>query len=321
MTSKQERWYQDALTAYANGNGDRYNTQSKHLTWCAASLRKPSDEVLSDLAGLMEVTPHDADLIKRGIDSAAKKIGASPEGTSTFKPQKDNREGFPFIVPDYIRSGGGEAGSDSLRTLSPFALSGIKSNPREQTALFLASLWHEDELLFVKARKRERGLPGKNILPRSAWDGHTLIDRDCLYRNALSGQQGKTTGGEVSYTSADCIASPMYALLEFDHLPLRQQVAFWLGFLKKSNLAPRLVSLVWSGGKSIHGMLRIKADNLTAPSWASYLRDRFASNPDPRFCADKCGFLPHGGTRLAGARRTDNGSIQQLLYLAKPSSK
>lgn len=220
MTPKQEQWYHDTLAAYASGNGDRYNTHSKHLTWCAASLHKSADEVLFDLSGLMEVTAHDANLIRRGIDSVAQKIGVSSDGGTTFPLRRERREGFPSIVPEYIQSGGREAGSEALHAISPFGLSGIKDNPTKQTAAFLAALWREDELLFIKRRTCERGLPGKNILPRSAWNATTLAERDCLYRNALTGQEGKTSGGDPSFTSGDCIASPKYALLEFDALPL-----------------------------------------------------------------------------------------------------
>lgn len=319
MTPKQERWYQDVLAAYANGAGDRFNTQAGKLTYCAAALRKTDDEVLADLSVLMRVTAEDRKNIRRGIKSAASKVGNwTPTQRQPRRKPDDQPFGIPSTVPELIRAGGGEADARDLIARSPIDLSGLRKDPHAQTAAFLSALYGPDDLLFVKRTKNENATPGENLLPRRDWTPERLAGRDCLYRNPLTGRMGKTTGGVDSYSSADCIAVHRYALLEFDHLPLRKQAAFWLGFLVSSPLAPRLVSLVWSGGKSIHGLIRINADQLTAPTWEKYLRERFASNPEGRYKADPCGFKPHGGTRLAGARRNDNGAVQEALYLAQP---
>ena len=77
-----------------------------------------------------------------------------------------------------------------------------------------------------------------------------------------------------------------------------------------------LAMLVYSGGKSIHGLLRINASDILAQgAWRTRLRNLFASNPNKSLCADPAGFLPRQGTRLAGARRNGNGPVQELLYL------
>lgn len=319
MTPKQERWYQDVLAAYANGSGDRYNTQSGKLTYCAAALRKTDDEVLADLSGLMRVTAKDADNIRRGIASAARKVGDwTPTQRQPRRKPDDQPFGIPSTVPELIRAGGGEADARDLIARSPIDLSGLRKAPHAQTAAFLSALYGKDDLLFIKRTKIENAVPGENLLPRRDWTHERLAGRDCLYRNPLTGKMSKTTGNVDSFAAKDCIAVHRYALLEFDHLPLRKQAAFWLGFLVSSPLAPRLVSLVWSGKRSIHGLVRVNADNLSAPTWEKYLRDRFASNPEMWYKADSCGFKPLGGTRLAGARRNDNGAVQELLYLAQP---
>lgn len=316
MTPKQERWYQDVLAAYANGAGDRYNTQAGKLTYCAAALHK-TDEVLADLSGLMNVTAKDADNIRRGIASAARRVGDwTPTQHQPRRKPDDQPFGIPSTVPELISAGGGEADARDLTNCSPADVSGLRKDPHAQTAAFLSALYGPDDLLFVKRTKNENATPGENLLPRRDWTPERLLGRDCFGRNPFTGRMGKTTGGVDSFSSADCIAVHRFALLEFDFLPLRQQAAFWLGFLVSSPLAPRLVSLTWSGGKSIHGLIRINADQLTAPLWEKHLRERFASNPEERYKADPCGFKPHGGTRLAGARRNDNGAVQELLYLA-----
>ena len=71
-----------------------------------------------------------------------------------------------------------------------------------------------------------------------------------------------------------------------------------------------------SGGKSIHGLLRINASDVLAQgAWRTRLHNLFASNPNKSLCADPAGFLPRQGTRLAGALRNGDGPVQELLYL------
>lgn len=319
ISTKMASAYQSTLSAYANGRGARYDTHAGLLTKWATICGKTTDDVLSDLAALMNVKSEDVERIRRGMRSAANNHPewTAPQTERRQRPAvKKLRRGLPYIVEKYIRSGGGEATLADLRRASPVDVSRMV-NPADQTTAFLSALWNPDELLFVKSHKSERGEIGRNIMPCSQWTAERLDGRDTLYRNPLLGTMGKTSEGKDSFTSADCIASARYALLEFDHLPPRQQAAFWLGFLREYPEPKRLRSLVWSGHRSIHGLLKINATCETAEGWESHLKDYFTSSGNVIQQADPLGFKPHGGTRLAGAiRKYDNRlRLQELIYL------
>lgn len=316
LTSKQLSTYENALTAYAQGRGERYLVHAGLLTKWAAICGKTADEVLRDLEARMSVKAEDAARIRRGMKSAAIKYGAEAAMECRYRPTVHKvRRGLPYIVEKYIRAGGGDAVLADLRRASPVDVSRLSS--ADQTAAFLSALWKPDELLFVKSHKDERGVIGSNILPRAQWTAEKLEGRDTLYRNPLLGTMGKTSEGKDSFTSADCIATARYALLEFDHLPPRQQAAFWLGFLREYPEPKRLRSLVWSGHRSIHGMLEINATGETDERWKSHLKEYFAASTNVLHIADEMGFNPHGGTRLAGATRIHDGRtrLQELLFL------
>lgn len=95
------------------------------------------------------------------------------------------------------------------------------------------------------------------------------------------------------------------ALVEYDDIPKEEQVSRYL----KSGLP--IYSITDSGGKSVHALVRVDADN--ADEYASlvkrlyaYLEKEFGSAPD------KQNKNPSRMSRLAGAQRGD--SIQRLMY-------
>lgn len=317
MTNSQAKWYQSCLSAFAQP-GNRYNSIPP-LTWCAVCLGIPTEQLIAD-AQAAGVTDRDGD-IRRGMMSAAAKIATRP-ATGYTPRRREVRQTFPGYVRRLILDGGGAADFDALRTLSPVNLCALQS-PQAQTAAFLTALYTPQDYLHIFANDRHRrGVIGRDILTRDEWIERMRrtgdLGGDCLCKNPLTGRQGTNGKGEPSYTSRDCIAAYRYALIEFDALPLHEQCAFWAGWLRRPNLAPQLVALTFSGGKSIHGLVRTGADAVTAPSRERNLRDLLCADPDKRYCADANTLKPHGGTRLAGAIRHGNGKRQELLYLIKP---
>jgi len=315
MTPKQQAWYQDTLSAFAVP-GNRYNGATS-LTYCAACLGISAEQVIED-AHAAGVTDRDSD-IRRGIATAAAKVGVR-SSTGYTRPRHEERQTFHY-VHDMISDGGNAADFDALRVLSPINLSALIS-PQAQTAAFLLSLYKPGDLLHIFANNQHRraGL-GRDILTRDEWLKRLWrtgsLGGDCIYKNPLTGRQGTTTDGKPSFTSLYCIASYRYALVEFDALPLAEQCAFWLGWLRRPNLAPQLAAVTFSGGKSIHGLIRTGANAITAPKIERDLRDLLCSAPDERYRADHNTLKPHGGTRLAGAIRGGSGATQTLLYLAR----
>ena len=326
LTPKQQAWYQDSLAAFARP-GNRYNGVTS-FTYCSACLGIPTAQVIED-AHAAGVTDRDGD-VQRGMASALAKVGSRSATGYTPHPRREERQTFPGYVRDLIRDGGGEADFDAFRALSPISISSLQS-PQAQTAAFLFALYEPTDMLFVFPNiknRHPRGEIGRNILTRDEWLERLRrtgnLGGDCINKNPLTGRQGTSGKGEPSFTSRDCIAAYRFVALEFDYLTLQEQAAFWLGWLSDPKRATTLAALTFSGGKSLHGLIRTGADAITAPTIEKTMRDLLCADLEKRivngktvypFRADENGLRPHGGTRLAGAVRRDNGNRQQLLFL------
>ena len=79
-------------------------------------------------------------------------------------------------------------------------------------------------------------------------------------------------------------------------------------------------SLVYSGGKSIHGLVEISATDVDA--WGKAIDKLLYAVANPNaseaYRADRACKNPDRLTRLAGAMRPDKGTTQSLLWLASP---
>ena len=154
--------------------------------------------------------------------------------------------------------------------------------------------------------------------------------------NPLTGQEGLTKDGTPSYDCAATVAAFPFALLEFDELSLADQCALFAELIRRK--PGRVVSLCYSGGKSIHAVILIREahdrrlktlppsrelretrNDLDERQWAdemAALRRVFASSDNPAERIDLAPTMnPAIHTRLAGAFRPDKNKRQTLLYL------
>ena len=290
------------------------------LTYWGKAAGLTADEIISD-ARAAGVKDRDAD-IRRGWCDAKPKGERAPgclRSRSTRSRPKPPPT-FPRYVRDMVAAGGGVATSADLRTLSPFP---VPSDGKGQTAAFLRSLFAPADVLHVfRDDAPTAGKPGKNLMPCREWlarmeRGETMHG-DLIVPNPFTGAEADTTDGRKSYIAQSCLARFPFVVAEFDAMPLRVQAAFWRGLLSTSPLAPMVAALVYSGGKSIHGLLHVGS---RAPADWQTNRDRLrrllAADPDPAFRADDQAMRPRTGTRLPGVRRLGGGGgrLQALLYL------
>jgi hypothetical protein len=154
--------------------------------------------------------------------------------------------------------------------------------------------------------------------------------------NPLTGQEGLTKDGTPSYDCAATVAAFPFALLEFDELSLADQCALFAELIRRK--PGRVVTLCYSGGKSIHAVILIREahdrrlktlppsrelretrNDLDERQWAdemAALRRVFASSDNPAERIDLAPTMnPAIHTRLAGAFRPDKIKRQTLLYL------
>ena len=318
--------YEAAKARFVSGN--RYAIEPELARWGRA-VGMSADAIIADVRESDPHGEHDAG-IRRMWNSTTfrphdEQSPYSYRPRTSYAPRiHEQRQTFPDLVRDFIREGGGEASSKDLFSLSPVPVSRL--SPHDQTAAFLSALYNPRDLLHIFANDQHRRAElGRDILTRDGWLERLRrtgdLGGDCIGKNPLTGRQGTSSEGRPSFTSRDCIAAYRYALVEFDALPLAEQCAFWLGWLRRPNLAPQLAALTFSGGKSIHGLIRTGADAITAPKIERNLHDLLCSDADERYRADPNTLKPHGGTRLAGAtRRGSGGRVQTLLFLQKPDA-
>lgn len=192
----------------------------------------------------------------------------------------------------------------------------VTSDPVEQTQTFLERLWGPSEYLFIGEQysPAERGVA---LRTRDEWltAPHAELGPQIM-ANPLTGLVGKTQDGKASRRSLECVAAYRYALIEFDAMPVEVQFAFWAGIVDQ-NVLP-VASIVFSGGKSLHGLVRLNAWN--AKEWKSYWGDLerlLCSGRAPaEFRADAACKDATRQTRLPGVVRPDIYEAQVLLWLA-----
>ena len=308
--------YHEALAAFA-APGGRWENKGA-LTYWGKAAGLTAEELIAD-ARAAGVVDRDAD-IRRGWNDAR------PKGDKAFsnrnpraaKPQPPK---FTSHVRNILTGINTEQGAiDWIREISP-CLDWIEQPPEVQTTAFIHAAFAPDELLFVfRGDTATKGVLGKNIHTAAEWiaqiENGNQLPGDLVKINPFTGEIGHNKNGQPSYVSQDCIATYPFALMEFDAMPLSTQYAFWRGFILTHKLAPALVSLTYSGGKSLHGLLNVGCRTLL--EWQAVrnrLIDLFAADTDERFKIDPQALHPLIGTRLPGVMRRDKGTMQELIYL------
>jgi hypothetical protein len=106
-----------------------------------------------------------------------------------------------------------------------------------------------------------------------------------------------------------CVAAFRYAVVEFDELSREEQLAFWW-----SARLPVAV-LVDSGGKSIHGWIRVQGV-YGADGWTRVVEEYLFGRLLNPLGVDGACRNESRLSRLPGHWRQENGNWQRLLYLA-----
>jgi hypothetical protein len=147
------------------------------------------------------------------------------------------------------------------------------------------------------------------------------VDRDAL-KSFVSGHQdvwflSNPVDGQyhfnprqdsMSRRSEESITAWRYAVLECDHEPKETWLPIWLRILVQLPLP--IVSITYSGDKSLHALLRVDAESKSG--WDQFVRGRLLPRLVP-LGADPGALKAVQLTRLPGCYRGD--SLQELLYL------
>lgn len=312
------------------------------------------DDIMANAPGSRRPDPA---AVRRAIEHATRtvELGGRKGYTATAAPAltpykfrreptaAEKREAARKALPPEMRGTvarlvieGRGATSKTLREMSPSA---IPSAPAEQAAAHLNALgadwrWRIWAGTIGPAGKRG-GIVTACALADTIRAGLSEIPTH-VSLNPLTGKEGRTKDGLPSFDCAATVAAFPFALLEFDAMPLADQCAIFASLIRRK--PGRVVSLCYSGGKSIHAVVLIPEAHdrrlKTLPPTRQLREDRnenddakwrgemdalvrlFASSDDPAERIDLAPTMnPAIHTRLAGAYRADKGKRQTLLYL------
>jgi hypothetical protein len=197
-----------------------------------------------------------------------------------------------------------DVSAEWVRRRSPIPVSA--TTPAE----FLATLYPRGERVVVLTGERDRG---------AIWsDDRILVERHTLNRyirgcrnplflpNPVDGLEHVNSDGNLSLRSEPNITAFRYAVLESDVVPAEQ----WLKIVVQLPLP--IVALTYSGGSSIHGLVRVGAKDKQA--WDEVVRQRLLTSL-VALGACRGSLTAVRLTRLPNCRREETGKLQELLYL------
>lgn len=186
----------------------------------------------------------------------------------------------------------------------------------EQAVTALYHMYDPDDMIFV-GDVRDNG--SNQIWSRDTWiealqEASPKDYPPHIIWNPLSGRHATATNGKQSLRCDRSVAKFKYTVVEFDGIDIDTQLRFWGG----SNLP--VVALVYSGAKSIHGIIKVSnIDNLD--DWRSQVQSTLFQRWLAPLGVDRACSNASRLSRFPGAFRRSGDAYQRLLYLNPNGSK
>ena len=324
--------YHNALAAFRRGaTWDGL----KDLTFWAVAAGLSADDVITD-ARAQGVTDRNAD-IRRGMETARPKVDAwnaahangRTARSAYYRPKPKPPKPKPSrAVEDCVEAGRRGLCTSSAALMASSPVDVRRMDAAGQRRAQLAAMFDRACLQALPVGIAPRSgawIPraGHDFMPVADWlsDGARLAAAGELVKiNPFTGASENRADGKPHLATVATVAAFAHALLEFDDMPLSDQCAFWYGAITLYRLP--VVALVYSGGKSIHGVVRVDCATRAEFDHAVTLARRtFATSPNPSMRLDVQSLaLPIAGARLAGCVRADTRRAQRLLYLARTAT-
>jgi hypothetical protein len=181
----------------------------------------------------------------------------------------------------------------------------IPDTPGAQFRAFVSTLYDADDLIYTGTDMAGSILPAGQLAGVDA-PGPKFIP------NPLTGAPAKTKDGARESLRCDgAVAAYRYALVEMDGVPLGLQTQIWTTIVRLGLLPVSAVT--YSGGKSLHGLLRL-SNIVTPEDWDQVVKaDLFPRTVIP-LGGDKSCANPSRLSRTPGAQESERG-VQWLLFL------
>ena len=182
----------------------------------------------------------------------------------------------------------------------------IDWEPERDAAELLSRLYAPDDIVFIGDQYDRNTATVSDIIGKLD-KGHPVPPH--IIPNPLTGAEGLTKEGKLSYRSDACVKSFRYAVAEFDDLSRGEQLRFWW------SIDMPIVALIDSGGKSLHAWIRID-DVRDAATWQRDVESRlFSEYLVPLGCDPACRNESRL-SRLPGHFRDERKNWQRILFLA-----
>jgi hypothetical protein len=176
----------------------------------------------------------------------------------------------------------------------------------------LEALYGRDERLYIGPAQGAVRL-GLEIRPAADWINilrKSPAAMPHIIPNPLTGETAELASGKGNTLRGDgCVARFRFAVVEFDSLSREDQLAFWWS----ARLPVAL--LVDSGGKSIHGWIRVENID-SGGQWARVIEQYLFGQLLQPLGVDGACRNESRLSRMPGHYRKEKGNWQRLLYLA-----
>lgn len=317
VSTKIEKYYKavNKLRETPPGTGAEYHGFIYYIAHCAKEATcVPADVVESDI--LNNTVPGGRLVSPREIqDTVANVYGCEVtnkprlHGTGV-KPVKKTPVHAPAAFDNIIRAFKTMKEADLIKA-SPVSIPG---DPRSHGSLALQSLYASDDFLYLGP---QNGTGMRCVKPCRSWlkilenapSGLPRLPHIIL--NPLTGREGLCKDGvKLSLRADSCVAIFRFCIIEFDTIPIEKQIAFWGAML---DVDFPVAALVHSGGKSLHGWVRVSCKNYA--QWQSDIENGLFVERLIPLGADRMCRNPSRMSRLPGHFREDKGQWQRLLYL------
>jgi hypothetical protein len=185
----------------------------------------------------------------------------------------------------------------------------------EDTIHFLEIVFLPDDLLFI-GNQYDDGAIGENIRSCKDWidffkSGNSAGPFICI--NPLTGKNALSKANKLTYRGDYCISSFRHCLVEFDNIPMEEQLRFW------SVAELPVKALVSSGKKSIHAWLDVSklTEVKTFDQWQTHIKSRLYESILKPLGVDGACSNPSRLSRLPGFMRQETNKYQSLLWLSQ----
>ena len=310
---KQIEKYNSALSNLPESGGGGLHSALLGVATHGIQSGLTDNQIFQDLRATITGTRRVPDSeITASINRARQDTVSFDQLPTDYKPQPAPRPPQPKIQKRYldvlIERGKGIEEVD-LWEASPIRL---LDEPKGDAELLLKTLYPCDAHLFIGDRY------SKTVRTQSEWCEHIstcgLGGLPHMIFNPLSGAQHPDKSGNPSFRCDAAVAGYWYCIAEFDNLPRAEQLAFW------GTVPLPITVLIDSGGKSIHGILRVDGV-FDEDDWQRVVRDGLYRDVLIPLGVDPACANPSRLSRLPGHQR-DGGRLQKLLYLnPHPSSR